>query len=50
MHLKDDCHVVTTNAALVLVNLDGFGNTIGELLDFFDLFEIVATERMLKAI
>lgn len=29
-----------TNAALVLVNLSGFGNTIGELLDFNNLFEI----------
>lgn len=40
MHLNDYCHIVTTNAAFVLVNLDGFGNTIGELLDFNNLFEI----------
>lgn len=40
MHLKDDCHVMTTSAALVLVNLDGFGNIIGKLLDFNNLFEI----------
>lgn len=32
--------LLTTNAALVLVNLDGFGNTIGELLDSNNLFEI----------
>lgn len=30
--LNDDGHVVTTNAALVLVNLDGFSNTIHEIL------------------
>lgn len=40
MHLNDDGHIVTTNAALVLVDLDGFGNTIGELLNFNSLFEI----------
>lgn len=50
MHLNDDCHIVATNAALVLVNKMGLVILLGSSWILITCLKLLATERILKAI